>query len=139
METFAHESVSLTCQAGGSPPPTIHWLKNGVAISQNSFQNTEQILEELAGSSISDGDLQSTGGSDMQSIGLSSTRSRLFLDCLQPKDSAIYTCVAETPYSRISTDTKLIVTGKTIMDSLSLVRDKLVCIVYHGQQLDEDN
>ncbi|GAU92049.1 hypothetical protein RvY_04194 [Ramazzottius varieornatus] len=101
METFLHESVTLTCQAGGSPPPTIHWLKNGQSISQDSFTNTPAERREEE----DDATAQVMGNS----IGLSSTRSRLFLDCLTPQDSAVYTCVAETPYSRISTDTKLTV------------------------------
>ena len=104
MEAFLHESVTLTCQAGGSPPPTIHWLKNGQSIAQDAFTNTpaEQRQEE------DDAKAQVLSNS----IGLSSTRSRLFLDCLTPQDSAVYTCVAETAYSRINTDTKLIVSGK---------------------------
>lgn len=34
--TFAtrHEDVVLECEAGGSPSPTIHWLKNGERIQQ---------------------------------------------------------------------------------------------------------
>ncbi|XP_055354189.1 zwei Ig domain protein zig-4-like [Paramacrobiotus metropolitanus] len=110
METFAHESVTLTCQAGGNPPPTIHWLKNGIPIIQSSFENSELLLEQLSGRGGGASGLDETeANSNTPVIGISSTRSRLFLDCLQPKDSAIYTCVAETPYSRISTDTKLIV------------------------------
>ena len=29
-----HEDVVLECEAGGSPTPTIHWLKDGVRIQQ---------------------------------------------------------------------------------------------------------
>ena len=33
-------------------------------------------------------------------LGLSSTISKLFLDCISPKDAGQYTCVAETDYLR---------------------------------------
>ena len=35
-ETFVtqHEDVLLECVVGGSPSPTIHWLKNGIRIEQ---------------------------------------------------------------------------------------------------------
>lgn len=29
-----HEDIVLECEAGGSPSPTIHWLKNGERIQQ---------------------------------------------------------------------------------------------------------
>lgn len=38
---------------------------------------------------------------------MSSTRSRLFIDCADYEDEAVYTCVAENPYSRIASHTKL--------------------------------
>lgn len=31
-------SITIECEAGGSPPPSIHWLKNGVRILQVSFK-----------------------------------------------------------------------------------------------------
>jgi len=35
-ETLAarHEDIVLDCEAGGSPSPSIHWLKDGVRIQQ---------------------------------------------------------------------------------------------------------
>lgn len=44
---------------------------------------------------------------EQKRIALSSTRSRLFIDCAQYHDEAIYTCVAENAFSRISSHTKL--------------------------------
>lgn len=29
-------SITVECEAGSSPPPTIHWLKNGIRIQQVS-------------------------------------------------------------------------------------------------------
>jgi len=40
-------------------------------------------------------------------IALSSTRSRLFIDCADYSDEAVYTCVAENTFSRVSSHTKL--------------------------------
>lgn len=31
-------SITIECEAGASPPPTIHWLKNGKRISQVSVR-----------------------------------------------------------------------------------------------------
>lgn len=42
-------------------------------------------------------------------IGLSATRSRLHIDCLNNQDEAVYTCVAENAYSRVSAHTNLMV------------------------------
>lgn len=38
---------------------------------------------------------------------MSFTRSRLYLDCLTYKDSGVYTCVAENPYNRITSESQL--------------------------------
>jgi len=38
-----------------------------------------------------------------KSVRLGTTKSRLFIDCVRPSDSGVYTCVAETPTRRIVT------------------------------------
>ncbi|CAG2118770.1 unnamed protein product, partial [Medioppia subpectinata] len=83
IETSTH---ILQCEAGGSPTPTIHWLKNGHKISQGEM------------SSLSDDDIAKG------ELSLSLTRSRLFLDCVHPKDAAVYTCVASSPTNRVSAE-----------------------------------
>lgn len=82
----------LSCQAIGNPPPTIHWLKDGNRIIQDTL-----------------GSIQSDDGNlhILPVAGTSQTWSRLFLDCLTPRDQGTYTCVAETPYSRVSSDTRV--------------------------------
>ena len=47
-----------------------------------------------------------------QVIGLSSTVSRLYLDCVTSAEAGRYTCVAENRYLRIATDTKLKIDGR---------------------------
>ena len=44
--TFAtrHEDVVLECEAGGTPSPTIHWLKNGERIQQVYFSKYSDTL-----------------------------------------------------------------------------------------------
>ncbi len=42
---------------------------------------------------------------EVETLRLGSTKSRLFIDCLE--EEAEYTCVAETPFRRITTSTKV--------------------------------
>lgn len=123
-------SITIECEAGGSPPPTIHWLKNGKRIS-NSNRPLEGAylaagsgeLERLIGlkQEREEGLVQSSPASswfslidslappvdEVNRIALSSTRSRLFIDCANLNDEAVYTCVAENAFRRISSHTKL--------------------------------
>ncbi|XP_013779392.1 zwei Ig domain protein zig-4-like [Limulus polyphemus] len=85
----------LSCQAVGNPPPTIHWLKDGDRIIQGT-------LDSIQSDAMDDGNFNIP-----PLVGTSQTWSRLFLDCLTPRDGGTYTCVAETPYSRVSSDTRL--------------------------------
>ncbi|CAG5134950.1 unnamed protein product [Candidula unifasciata] len=93
-----HGSIVLECEAGGSPPPTIHWLKNGIRISQGSSKN---IIRE---DETSYEDRTNTGSNMLR---LSSTRSRLFLDCLGKASQGQYSCVAENALIRKSRTTFL--------------------------------
>ncbi|RWS12221.1 neural/ectodermal development factor IMP-L2-like protein, partial [Dinothrombium tinctorium] len=98
----ATSNVVLQCEAGGNPPPKIHWLKDGERIAQS--------VDELTGvEDIEEGDVNAHGV-----LGLSFTRSKLYLDCVQPQDNAVYTCVADNPYNRIASNTRL-----TIVNSIN--------------------
>lgn len=127
-------SITIECEAGGSPPPNIHWLKNGrrilnnnrlagSALNQLGFGPAEQLADEL--NELNELDQQQTQLSsaanswsalldslapvvdEVNRIALSSTRSRLFIDCASLRDEAVYTCVAENAFARISSHTKL--------------------------------
>lgn len=54
--------------------------------------------------------------------GLALTRSRLWLDCVQPSDEALYTCVAENSFERRSASTSLKVAslGDSLLPANSL-------------------
>uniref|UniRef100_A0A6G1S981 Hemicentin-2 n=1 Tax=Aceria tosichella TaxID=561515 RepID=A0A6G1S981_9ACAR len=91
-------SITIECEAGASPPPTIHWLKDGKRIIQNELD--ENRLDD-------EGSGQLLQVDDVSRIALSSSRSRLYIDCANLADEATYTCVAENAYSRISSQTKL--------------------------------
>ncbi|XP_035207764.1 zwei Ig domain protein zig-4-like [Stegodyphus dumicola] len=95
------ENQFLECQAGGNPSPVIHWLKNGVKLSQNGRDGDEESTV------VSDDFLQIENRAPKTNIG--STTSRLYLDCISAKDEAEYTCVAENPYHRTSTTTQVYV------------------------------
>lgn len=92
------DSDYLECQAGGTPAPSIHWLKDGNLIPQSEISH-----EHSPKSTASDG-TNSKGR-----INVSFANARLYLDCLSVQDEGEYTCVAENPYQRISTSTTLTV------------------------------
>ncbi|XP_076469708.1 zwei Ig domain protein zig-2-like isoform X2 [Babylonia areolata] len=93
-----HQSTYLECEVGGRPVPTIHWLKDGVRISQGTFESHEDdsaVYEDLA------------NDPSQTELRLSSTTSRLYLDCPTRRHEGEYTCVAETPYTRRTQSTIL--------------------------------
>ncbi|XP_060590906.1 zwei Ig domain protein zig-4-like [Ruditapes philippinarum] len=93
-----HEDIVLECEAGGSPSPTIHWLKNGERMQQGvsrDYLNDEAKYEE------------SISKASQPMLRLGKVKSKLFLDCVSDRDEAEYACVAETQYERISQITNL--------------------------------
>ncbi|CAG5123766.1 unnamed protein product [Candidula unifasciata] len=89
-------SIVLECEVGGSPPPTIHWLKDGVRLLQDGSHSDDEASYE---DSVSSG--------SRRGLRLSSTRSRLYLDCVGEEDEGVYTCVAENAMLRKSQSTRL--------------------------------
>ncbi|XP_061180459.1 zwei Ig domain protein zig-4-like [Saccostrea echinata] len=104
---FKHESIVLTCKVGGMEP-TIHWLKNGARIQQGSGHDyrDDQTQYEDNGSFF----------------GKSFTTSKLYLDCVDDEDEDVYTCVGETPTSRISQDTSLVL-ERSVDEFLNVAED----------------
>lgn len=98
-----HHNIFLECEAGGSPTPTIHWLKDGQRLTQGDF---ERIEDESAAYEDLDSD------ENEEKLRLSATKSRLYLDCLTDASEGEYTCVAETPYMRRTQSTVVKVEGR---------------------------
>lgn len=104
---FKHESIVLTCKVGGTEP-TIHWLKNGIRIQQGSGHDYR--------------DDQTQFEDNGSAFGKSFTTSKLFLDCVDDEDEDVYTCVGQTPTSRISQDTNLVL-KRSVDDFLNVPED----------------
>uniref|UniRef100_T1J0Z2 Ig-like domain-containing protein n=1 Tax=Strigamia maritima TaxID=126957 RepID=T1J0Z2_STRMM len=106
-----HDNRVLECEAGGSPPPTIHWLKDGRTIATN-VNNDENAISEVY----------------TPILGIGSTKSKLFIDCFGPQDEAEYTCVAETPYQREISKSKVVIkhVNPTQLNSLCVSTKKSI-------------
>ncbi|XP_064603357.1 zwei Ig domain protein zig-4-like [Liolophura sinensis] len=114
----SHEGVTFECEAGGSPQPTIHWLKDGERIEQGVFDNS--IEEET---SFED----KTDKRGQRLLRLGSTKGKLFLDCLGQESEGTYSCVAETPYKRISRSSELQIDN--VANTLPMGIDTQRCLV----------
>lgn len=101
-----HENWVLECEAGGSPPPTIHWLRNGRPVTQKALE-----LDEDEENEVSAEETNAISEAFTPVMGIGSTKSRLYLDCTGPQDEANYACVAETPYQRVSATSHVMVTA----------------------------
>ena len=101
VEIPRSSSRVLECEAGGSPPPVIHWMKNGKRIESNRIKSTSlDSLEDMI--TIENEQINPVG-----ILGLSFTRSKLYLDCVTPADEGIYTCVAENAFTRVVSESKV--------------------------------
>ncbi|KAK7108985.1 zwei Ig domain protein zig-4-like [Littorina saxatilis] len=107
-----HESIFLDCEAGGSPAPTIHWLKDGERIAQGSFETHED--DTVAYEDI-------LSDPEAEKLRLSSTKSRLYLDCATLASEGEYTCVAETPYMRKTQSTIVKVEGHGFSSDMNCI------------------
>lgn len=102
----------LECEAGGSPPPVIHWLRNGKRIK--SSRREEMFTIEL----------NEPINEPVAILGLSFTRSKLFLDCVSiTADEGIYTCVADNAFSRVFSESKVRVVKTQVSPFSSLSKE----------------
>lgn len=128
-------SITIDCEAGGSPPPSIHWLKNGKRIQQNDFDATQRAIDNAVADQYNTPQVD-----DVNRIALSSTRSRLFIDCASDSDEAVYTCVAENVYSRISSHTQLnLIRPAQVQATSSIEGDSEVNDLLAGDPVESSN
>lgn len=122
-------SKVLECEAGGNPSPTIHWLKNGksLVVSYSLFFYHSCLLLvkwdilrcsfTIFCNNVTDLFFLEQDSNEILAVeneenprvmfGFGSTRSRLYLDCLQPEDEALYTCVADNAFERKSASSSI--------------------------------
>ncbi|XP_015790460.1 zwei Ig domain protein zig-3 [Tetranychus urticae] len=90
---IAGQKHTIECEAAGSPPPKIIWLKNGQRINMDD--------QAIYGNS----DIVDT--SETPELGLSITRSKLYLGCVKPEDTGLYTCVADNNHEKIIAESQI--------------------------------
>ena len=78
LEEFTRE-VELTCEANGSSPPEVTWLRNGIVLEPN----------------VTDQRVITTSGGPLSELG-NVTRSTLTLTEVQLSDAGEYTCRARS-------------------------------------------
>uniref|UniRef100_A0A0B7AV53 Ig-like domain-containing protein n=1 Tax=Arion vulgaris TaxID=1028688 RepID=A0A0B7AV53_9EUPU len=110
-------SVVLNCEVSGIPTPTIHWLKDGERITQKSSRraNDDVTYEDQI------------GAEGKQSLMLSVTHSRLYLDCLSADAEGQYTCVAENGMIKKSQSTfvNVVRPDKTLFSEIHECQEKI--------------
>ncbi|XP_013420495.1 zwei Ig domain protein zig-4 [Lingula anatina] len=99
VEVGPGSSTVLMCEAGGNPPPTIHWLRNGERIKQGIPHDSAD--ETTTYERHNRGPVQ-----------IGNTKSELVIDCASRASEGTYTCVAETPTRIITTDSEVIFNEK---------------------------
>ncbi|XP_037092235.1 neural/ectodermal development factor IMP-L2-like [Pollicipes pollicipes] len=99
-----YSSLQLECEFLGSPPPTIDWLRGG------SLHHKAGLI----------GDLEEETNSleTLSHGGIAATRSRLYLDCVTPRDQGQYTCRGSTGRELATSSTQLKITGPASADDL---------------------
>lgn len=88
------QNAVIVCQAGGVPSPVIYWLHNGVRIAQAATAGDDDFEDKYFENEFN--------SVERPALKLSSTVSRLYIDCATEEKAGNYECVAETPNKQIS-------------------------------------
>ncbi|XP_059145081.1 zwei Ig domain protein zig-4-like [Physella acuta] len=94
-------SMILHCDVFGQPPALIYWVKDGVRIHQGDTHTGN-----------SEHHVTSDGRSRLE---VSSTQSRLYLDCLSEEDAGIYVCVGHNPTVTIQQERTVVIVEESKM------------------------
>ncbi|XP_021350717.1 zwei Ig domain protein zig-2-like [Mizuhopecten yessoensis] len=120
------KSAVLTCQAGGTPPPTIHWVKDGHRIEQGSPDMLSNTNDEAFYEDVVDKE-----GRPL--LRRSYTKALLYLDCITADMEGDYSCVVDTPTRRITSTTSLrvdrLVDDSTDLDKFRDDSEEKSCLV----------
>ncbi|CAG7658800.1 unnamed protein product [Allacma fusca] len=101
-----HSDLTLECQAVGSPPPMIYWLKNGKPIdNQAASFSSEELANQV--DRESNGIAYSVG--EKSGFVMAKTKSKLPLRCIRPEDEAQYTCVADNDGRQLIASTVVVI------------------------------
>ncbi|CAL8071401.1 unnamed protein product [Orchesella dallaii] len=99
-ETTRNSDIELECEAVGSPPPKVFWLKNGLPLeSQISIVTNDDSMKNNV---IFD---------KFGYNGMANVKSKLPIKCAQPEDEGSYTCIAINRGKQVSATTVLSVIG----------------------------
>jgi hypothetical protein len=103
-----HGEVTLECEAVGSPPPLIYWLKNGTPIDALPSFDSEEMVNGL---DTRDTLLErrSKGNFIPSSFAMSKIKSKLPLRCIRPEEEAVYTCVADNFGHQLKAETTVVI------------------------------
>jgi len=104
-----NSDIILECNAVGSPPPQVYWLKDGKPVEHMSPLDLDRFANQVFG-----WDLVKRGGMGKEDFAMANVKSKLPLKCLKPADVGEYTCIAENEGKQLIATTLV-----SIDDSLS--------------------
>ncbi|ODM95594.1 Neural/ectodermal development factor IMP-L2 [Orchesella cincta] len=93
-ETTRNSDIELECEAVGSPPPKVFWLKNGLPLES-------QITIVTADANMKNNVIFDKFGNN----GMANVKSKLPIKCAQPEDEGTYTCFAINRGKQVSAST----------------------------------
>lgn len=106
-----HGEVVLECEAVGSPPPLIYWLKDGKPLDHLVTFDSEEMMNGL---DTRDSLLErrSEGNFVPSNFAMAKIKSKLPLRCIRPEEEGQYSCVADNLRQQVLATTTVAIEGK---------------------------